>query len=163
MGHVRGTPRLRAQSPPGHNPYFSHNKTHNKSRATSHGQVQFSEQLVRLDSLGLFFARAALTPPPPPLVGDSSDPVLDYTDEILSTRPDAFYASLQTGIAREAAQGDLARLIGEKRKGAKLILCPQHLAKLPPSFDFAIKEILGGVPNAMLILWELFCQSIPES
>jgi predicted O-linked N-acetylglucosamine transferase (SPINDLY family) len=96
----------------------------------------FSEQLVRMQSLGFFFHR--------PSIGSVS---LKYSNIV--NRPPKFINSLLTVSSNNMGISNIATL---KQTGAKMVLVPQHLPKFHVDFDPILHSILSTVDNSYIVI-----------
>lgn len=151
---------------------------------------RFTEQLILLDNIGVYFFRPQLllTTNIPSAststealaeadiaasTGDVANPTtaaaaaksstvgetMDATIEQLDQRPASFYeAVLHTVNATSPTPStsgssiiSLVDLVVQRRMGAKIILCPQHLPKLHPKFDYIIWGLLEEVKYSLLV------------
>lgn len=118
--------------------FISSDSFHAQSeRPSALAQEAFSEQLVKMDTLGFYFKRPTL-------------PELSSGDYI--TRGDAYYAALIATLAakRSSVLGELIER--RQRSEIQLVLCPQHLPKFHPSFDTVLRGILQSGPDVRLVL-----------
>ena len=90
-------------------------------------QDAFSEQLIMLDSLGFYFERPQI----------SNMPL-----EGMILRDESYYAVLHKRLSNSSSPL-LNEIITNRSNGKiRLVLCPQHMPKLHPSFDSVLREIL---------------------
>jgi predicted O-linked N-acetylglucosamine transferase (SPINDLY family) len=133
-------------------------------------ESMFAEQLVRLDALGIYFQRPRLGQVKlPPFNASERATMRDlFTKEesgsltrkwayAMSVRPDSYYEAIGKTITVTTPSYDdlkwnMKILIEEKRDGAKVVLCPQHLPKFHPRFDLVLRGILESVPQALLVI-----------
>ena len=123
-------------------------------------QDMYSEQVVQLDALGFYFHRPILSfqmissslGNEGTITVDNTRPEVDY---LFASRPESFYHGLQEKLKENngsSSSSDLNELINEKLLGAKIILCPQHLPKFHPHFDYILNRLLAQVPNSILVV-----------
>lgn len=147
--------------------FISSDMYHADYNRTQQANSFYSEQLIRLASTGFYFNRPNLNLSSSLLASIESkskgtngkewtvskyenDDVRQKELSLMSTRPDSFFESIQ--LHKTTQDSDLYRLITEKRDGAKVILCPQFLPKMHPSFDFILRGLLEGVSNSILVM-----------
>ena len=90
---------------------------------------------------------------------------------MFASRPESFFAGLQEKLkenderyintdtntntntnTNSKSSLDLSDLINEKMLGAKIVLCPQHIPKFHPRFDYILNRVLAQVPNCILVV-----------
>jgi len=128
----------------------------------STAQERFSEQLVRFNSLGFYFTRPLLDPLHPLSLSPQN-----YMSH-LTHHTDIFYVSIIKYLQEQQKQqkskpsgsAQLLSLVSRKsslkhdNEDVKLILCPQHLPKLHPSFDEVLLQSLIRNPQSLVVLIE---------
>lgn len=126
-------------------------------------QDQFTEQLIRLPSLGFSFRRPVLDSWLRHIDGlviqgaisctsSTETCARDYYASSLVQRPPELVAFLDS-IAGGNHNTGLQKLINYKFvEGKTIILCPQHLPKFHPMLDEALKALLVSLPSALLVL-----------
>lgn len=127
--------------------YISSHVYHETER--THAQDRFIEQLVMFDSLGFFFERPSLPGRQP---SDES-----YLNDLV-IRPASFYAQIKSALRLTNSTGSqyLLSLIEEMTNRTTervqgIILCPQHLPKLHPSFDQVLLGALIRYPDSVVV------------
>jgi protein O-GlcNAc transferase len=119
--------------------YYISSDSYHIHQELSHSQIiqsNFTEQVIKLPSLGFFFER-------PSLPGITADAMV--------IRDDDFYTNILTHLSTGASI--LADIVRQRQQQKiKVILCPQHLPKFHPSFDKVLIGILHSDESVRLLL-----------
>jgi hypothetical protein len=149
--------------------------SHSNAAAYMNDHDFFSEQHLLIDSLGFSFDRPHL-PLDMNLIyriscegkiretscedhdffhlprnDDATSSLTPQEAYALTYRPLHYYDALVASLSSTRVT-DLITLIQQKRDGAKIILCPQHLPKFHPSFDYILLNIMKVCKTALLVL-----------
>lgn len=124
--------------------YFISSELFHEHNNVRYDYLDFHEQLIQLNSLGLFFHRPVLDMPQ----------IYESNNYLLYTRNEQYYQLLRGSdtIASSNIEG-LRKIVDLKlHKGTKIVLCPQFLPKLHPKYDKIFKFIIKGMGRNTLLV-----------
>ena len=124
--------------------YFISSELFHEHNNVRYDYLDFHEQLIQLNSLGLFFHRPVLDMPQ----------IYESNNYLLYTRNEQYYQLLRGSdtIASSKIEG-LRKIVDLKlHKGTKIVLCPQFLPKLHPKYDKIFKFIIKGMGRNTLLV-----------
>lgn len=125
--------------------YFISSEPFHQHNNIRYDYLDFQEQLIQLDTLGMYFDRPVLDVPP----------IYERNNYLLYTRDEQYYQLLRASevVAGSSSEGLRKMLDLKLNKGTKIVLCPQFLPKLHPKYDKIFKFIIKGMgPNTLLVL-----------